>query len=274
MKKEVNSKRIIRKVIALMVSAIFLSIMTMFGLSRFEIINRYFIILAIIFSFLISGYAILLKYIYHTRKQKYYYYQAADFIFILNCALIFIQFFFILVLFPATVYKTSMYPTLVEGDNLIVLSLGKIERERIVIVKIDKKYNVIEDGIEDQELVVKRVIAGPGDRFYFDDDGILYLNGNEINEDYLKDELGRFRKGFGLNAETEPFNMDSITYNAGIKLCEAEAECRIPDDYYFVMGDNRRHSIDSRHFGLVHKSQIMGVAKYKRNSLLDWEELE
>lgn len=274
MNKTVNSKRIIRKVIALMVSAIFLSGMTLFGLAKFEIINRTFIILAIILSFLISGYSLLLKYIYHTRKQKYYYYQAADFIFILNCALIFIQFFFILVLFPATVYKTSMYPTLVEGDNLIVISLGKVERGKIIIVKIDKKYNEIRDGIEDQELVVKRVIAGPGDSFYFDNDGILHLNGYQIDEDYLKDELGRFRFGPGYNAKTEAFGMEEVTYNAGINLCEAEAECKIPDGYYFVMGDNRRHSIDSRDFGLVHKSQIMGVAKYKRKGLFDWEEIQ
>lgn len=253
-----------------MLSAIILSLIMLLKLLDFEIINHTFVLLVIILSFIVSGYSLLIKYIYHTKKQKYYYYQTADFLFILNLALIFVQLFFIFVLYPATVEQESMDPTLKDGEDVLVISLGKISRGKVVIVKIDEKYNAITSGVvEDGEFLVKRVIAGPGDTFYYDSQGILFLNGVKVDEYYLKDQYGQIRPG----ARTEAFHLEDKAYIAGVKVCTPGKECKIPEDYYFVMGDNRRKSYDSRDFGLVHKSQIMGVAKYRRKGFFDWEEI-
>ncbi|MDD4000444.1 MAG: signal peptidase I [Bacilli bacterium] len=274
MKKTVNAKKIIRKVLALMVTAVFLAILMIVGFLKFEIINHVYIIIAIILSFLVAGYSLIFKYKFKTKIQKYNYYQIADFFFVLNSALIFIQLFFLLVFFPATVYKTSMNPNLLEGDNLIVFSLGKVKRGEIIIVKIDEEINTINNGVEDDELIVKRVIAGPGDSFYFDQNGILYLNGKMVNEQYLKDEFGEFLKGYSYNTHTTAFELGDSAIVSGENVCPASGVCRIPENYYFVMGDNRRYSIDSRDLGLIHKSQIMGVAKYKKQGLFDWVKLK
>lgn len=252
MENNINGKKIIRKVIALFLAAIILSLILLFRLLDFEIINQYFLIAVIAVSFLVSGYAVLFKYIKHSDKQKYIYYQTADFLFILNTALIFLQIFFIFVLFPATVEQDSMRPTLNDGDEVIVISLGKVERGKVVIVKVDEKYNEINGTVKDGDLLVKRVIAGPGDAFFFQNN-TLFLNGMIVEEDYLP-----------AGAITRDFRLDEILE------CPPGNECRIPEDFYFVMGDNRQNSYDSRNFGLVHKSQIVGVVKYRRMGFLDW----
>lgn len=256
MEKATNTKKIIRKVIALSVTAIILSLIMLLRLLEFEIINHAFLILVIVLSFLVAGYSLLFKFIRHTKKQKYFYYQATDFLFVLNLALIFIQLFFVLVLFPATVEQKSMDPTLKDGDEVIVISLAKVSRGKVVIVKADARYNKLHGDIADGDLLVKRVIAGPGDSFYFKN-GILYLNGKRVEEDYLPE-----------GARTDDFSLDERVRNA---RCEPGKGCYIPEGYYFVMGDNRQNSFDSRDMGLIHKSQIMGVVKYRRKGFFGWE---
>ncbi len=69
MEKATNTKKIIRKVIALSVTAIILSLIMLLRLLEFEIINHAFLILVIVLSFLVAGYSLLFKFIRHTKKQ-------------------------------------------------------------------------------------------------------------------------------------------------------------------------------------------------------------
>ena len=64
---------------------------------------------------------------------------------------------------------------------------------------------------------------------------ILYINGNAINEDFLKSDV-----------ITNDFSLKDIGYTT------------IPDNMYLVLGDNRTNSMDGRDFGLIDKSQIKG----------------
>ncbi|MBE6160770.1 MAG: signal peptidase I [Firmicutes bacterium] len=80
------------------------------------------------------------------------------------------------------------------------------------------------------EKIIKRVIAEPGDSIYCKD-GNVYVNDKVINEDYISTKTNDFVKYY------------------------------LRDDEYFVMGDNRSVSLDSRSFGAVKKSQILGTTR-------------
>ncbi len=124
----------------------------------------------------------------------------------------------------------SMSTTLSDGDKAITDALfykfSGINRFDIVIVK--KK----EGSYKDQELV-KRVIALPGETIEYKE-GVLYINGEVVEETFIKDEV------------------KSITGTINKKT--------LGDDEYFVMGDNRGKSADSRlkSIGLIKKNEIKG----------------
>lgn len=277
MEKEITTKKMIRKLIALITSIVILVILMTLDILKIEVINSKYILTTIILSCVISLGAILFKYYYLTKSFKYYYYQIIDFFFMLNVALVFIHIFFIFIFFPATVYKSSMYPTLKERDHLLVESVmgfEDVERFEIVVLKVDENINDLYSGVLSDELIVKRVIAYGGDTFYFNEDGILYLNGKEINETYIKDSFGNFiTDGIIYNAKTRPFRLEDTCKIKGENVCKPGEECKVPEDYFFVLGDNRNSSIDSRHLGLFHKSQVIGVAKYRQVTIFKWEKI-
>lgn len=122
----------------------------------------------------------------------------------------------------------SMSSTLSDGDraltDAIFYKIGGIDRFDIVIVKRDSGI------LKDQE-IVKRVIALPGETIEYKD-GILYINDKVVTEDFISDEVKK------------------ITGNITKRT--------LKDDEYYVMGDNRGNSSDSRIFGAVNKDEIKG----------------
>ena len=129
---------------------------------------------------------------------------------------------------PIRVNGTSMYPTLNDGDIMILNEIGYYLHgvDRFDIVVIDAKGDKI----------IKRVIGMPGDFVEFKDN-VLYINGEEIPEDFTHE----------------------ITHNFSLSQLGYE---KIPEDYYFVVGDNRGNSKDSRTIGLIHKKQIRGKTSF------------
>ena len=122
----------------------------------------------------------------------------------------------------------SMYPTLKNGDSLIVTrQLREFERFDIVVFQSD--FNT-------DEYIVKRVIGLPGENVYIDKDSNIYINGVYLEEHYGAAVL----TDGGRAAQT-----------GGVTLGEGE---------YFVMGDNRNRSEDSRFelIGNVNKKDIIG----------------
>lgn len=120
----------------------------------------------------------------------------------------------------------SMSPTLSDGDRALTngLKIGGIDRFDIVIVK--KKNG----NFKGQELV-KRVIALPGETIEYRD-SVLYINDEVVEEDFIEDVVK--------------------------KLTGTITKRTLEDDEYFVMGDNRGNSSDSRYFGSVKKNEITG----------------
>lgn len=137
---------------------------------------------------------------------------------------------------PTVVREHSMEPSFYGGDYLIV---GKIsykfsdpERGDVIIFKSDIPMNPGEPS-QAKKLLIKRIIGLPGDVINISDN-VVSINGEVIDEPYINDG--------GTPG-------DVVNYV-------------VPKDSYFVMGDNRTVSIDSRRneVGPVHKDRIIGKA--------------
>ena len=145
---------------------------------------------------------------------------------------------------PVSVDGRSMYPTLKDGEfgftNVGGVLLNGVERGDIVVVTME------EEGQKTHW--VKRVIGLPGDTVSCVND-VVYINGKVLDEtkyidpDYrqsLVDKFGYFNKV--PNAD----NTNVLDFE----------EVKLGDDEYYIMGDNRPYSKDSRYVGPVKKSQI------------------
>ncbi len=130
----------------------------------------------------------------------------------------------------------SMMPTIEEGNRLIV---NKIEIE----FKSPDRFDLIVFHANHDEDYIKRIIGLPGDKIEYENDH-LYVNGKQFEEPYLDEYKTELFDG----QLTEDFT-----------LLDKTGRSTVPDDYYFVLGDNRRHSYDSRHIGFISKSEIVGI---------------
>ena len=121
----------------------------------------------------------------------------------------------------------SMQPTLIDNQEVIMHCWPYFFR--------DPKRGEIAVLQEDDGLyTVKRIIALPGDIIQIKN-GYVYLNGSIIIEPYVRK---------GMRTPTGPIHTRTL---------------QILEDYYFVLGDNREDSIDSRFFGPVHRDQFSGM---------------
>lgn len=122
---------------------------------------------------------------------------------------------------------TSMEPTLVNGDIVLLAKTTHFERGDICGFGWNNK------------LLVKRVIGVPGDWIEIDTDGTVYCNGEKLDEPYAQ------QIAFGE--------------------CDLEFPYQVPQEEYFVLGDMRESSIDSRNtlIGCVETEQIVGKVFFR-----------
>ena len=131
---------------------------------------------------------------------------------------------------PAQVDGSSMKPSL-NDNNLVILNkldyrLNDIKSFDVVVVDIKT------------EKIIKRVIGLPGDTVSYKNK-TLYINGKKVEENFTHTN------------DTRDFKLGDIGYQ------------KIPGDKYFVVGDNRNNSMDSRIIGLVDKDQILGSVSFR-----------
>jgi signal peptidase I len=184
---------------------------------------------------------------------------------------------------PFKIPSSSMVPTLLVGDLILVNKY--IYGVRLPI--INKKIISIDDPQRGDVMVfkypedtsvdyIKRVVGIPGDKIAYKNKR-LSVNGKEISyhplPDYLDDEnltyYRQWQEDLGVTAhniltdERAPdFVSDPHQYPLR-KLCSYDAEgfaCTVPPGQYFMMGDNRDNSLDSRYWGFVPDRNIVGKA--------------
>ena len=137
-------------------------------------------------------------------------------------AVIFIR---VYIVTPAFVSGTSMSPTLKDNDLVLLKKFDKkYKRFDIVVVRLP------------EENLIKRVIGLPGETLEYKDH-VLYINGKKVD-----DKFASITNDFSLE---QSFNI-----------------YKIPDNCYFVMGDNRGSSLDSRRLGCFTKDDIKGKVTF------------
>ena len=137
-----------------------------------------------------------------------------------------LMFLMVYVVSITQVVGNSMSPTLDNGEVLI-LNKAKYRFSEV------KRGDIIAFTYEDTKYLIKRVIGLPGDYVSIKDNKV-YINGKYYKENYLKD------------IDTPNFELTNLGYT------------KVPENMYFVLGDNRDNSLDSRKIGLVNKADIIG----------------
>ena len=123
----------------------------------------------------------------------------------------------------------SMMGTLMDGDNIIVDKISYRFKE-------PERFDIIAFPNGDNENYIKRIIAMPGETVYIDDAGAIFIDGAELEESYGRE----------------------VIKDAGL----ASVPVTLSTDEYFVLGDNRNNSMDSRfkEVGPIKRADIIGRA--------------
>ena len=130
---------------------------------------------------------------------------------------------------------TSMEPSLNDGDIVLLVKKNNLKTGDLCAFYYSNK------------ILIKRVIATPGDYIWMEADGTVYLNGEAMDEPYLS------KKALGE--------------------CDVEFPFQVTENNYFVMGDQRETSIDSRSsvIGCIPEDQIIGKIIFKIWPLTEFE---
>ena len=131
---------------------------------------------------------------------------------------------------------TSMEPTLYDGDIVLLVKTDKLKTGDLCAFYYSNK------------ILIKRVIATPGDYIWIESDGTVFLNGEKLDEPYL-------------------------TVKA-LGECDVEFPYQVPENHFFMMGDQRETSVDSRSsvIGCIPEDQVIGkiLCKFWPLSQFNW----
>lgn len=125
------------------------------------------------------------------------------------------------------IYGNSMTPTLEDGQIIFTVKTSDFKPGDITAFYYNNK------------ILVKRIICGPGDWINIDEDGIVYINNIRLEEPYLTEKA--------------------------LGDCNIELPFQVPEGRYFVMGDHRSTSVDSRNttVGCISQEQIVGKIVFR-----------
>ena len=161
------------------------------------------------------------------RRQKAYNKALSGTVYVLTIVAAVAVLIATLVLPVLQIEGTSMSPTLANGDIVLLAKTTSFDRGELCGFSWNNK------------LLIKRVIGIPSDWIEIDTDGTVYLNGEKLDEPYAQ--------------------------QLAVGECDLEFPFQVPQEQYFVLGDMRESSIDSRNtlIGCVEKDQIVGKVFFR-----------
>lgn len=184
---------------------------------------------------------------------------------------------------PFKIPSGSMIPTLLVGDFILVnkftygIRLPVINKKIVAFNSPQRGDVVVFRYPPDPSLdYIKRVVGIPGDRVIYRNKQLI-INGQEVKqkkaEDYLdpvrlyytprfSEALGKVQHSILIDPEAPGFVQPIVRFPHGDN-CHYNSEgvsCKVPDGHYFVMGDNRDNSQDSRFWGFVPDQNLVGKA--------------
>ena len=188
---------------------------------------------------------------------------------------------------PFKIPSGSMIPTLLVGDfilvnkyiygirlpvvNVKVLGISRPQRGEVMVFRFPENPSLD---------YIKRVVGEPGDTVAYRDKQ-LYVNGEAVpttpESDYqyaegglnyiktkrLRETLGQHNHAVLINPESPPMQVAGVRnfeHRENCDYSESGFECKVPAGHYFLMGDNRDSSSDSRYWGFVPERNIVGKA--------------
>ena len=180
--------------------------------------------------------------------------------------------------------SSSMQPTLVEGDLILVdkfshglripllgsriTNMGNPKRGDIVVFR--GNINGKKSGI------IKRIVGMPGDHIKYHNK-ILYINGNAAAQNFISKDTSSDQQGNTIPVIRKQENLgetkhDIYLYPSILNNNYPYKDLVVPKGSYFVMGDSRDNSVDSRYWGVIQDNDIVGKARYIWMSV-NWKNL-
>jgi signal peptidase I len=163
---------------------------------------------------------------------------------------------------PFRIPSASMEPTLLVGDFLLVDKQVGLEVPPRIFAPASEIHRgdvvIFHYPIDASLHLVKRVIGLPGDRLRMRD-GHVFIDGKALIEPYAvyrPAELDRYRDDFPRMMSADP-GIDSRWW-IQMRTLVSHGELTVPAESYFVLGDNRNDSEDSRYWGFVPRAAIVG----------------
>ena len=166
----------------------------------------------------------------------------------------------------------SMYPSIFVGDRIVIDKLAYDLRIPFTLQRIARWHDPQRGDVvtfpspEDEKLLVKRIIAVPGDAVALHDNQLIINEEHATYEPLTPEQIGRLPLS---DAHRYHFLRESILGNDRQVMLLKSAEprmnsfpaIRVPEGHYLVMGDNRDNSRDSRVIGFVSRERILGRAR-------------
>ena len=165
----------------------------------------------------------------------------------------------------------SMNPTILEGDLIYVNKMAYDLRVPLTLHRLAKWSDpergdiVICFSPDDGTRLVKRVVGRPGDTVEMRDN-TLFLNGEavaytQIDPEYAEQLSGPAKRKYVLAMEDLDGTVHAVMSVPSVAAVRNFGPVTVPQGSYFVMGDNRDNSKDSRYFGFVERDSIVGRAR-------------
>ncbi len=242
-------KKLIKKISIVFVSVLLIFITRFFKHAPFDIIVASSLFVFLLGVSIVMGIGILL-YMYSSinaldteRENKMHksLLNIFDLVSVIPIFMVIVSLTNIVAFSPATVVGQSMEPTFYEGQDIIMSHITN-NYDQFDIIILETK---------DGDFYLKRIIGLPGDHIEINN-SIITINGTVIDQEFLENESG------------------SIEVNTYCNISQLQVcEFIVPLDHYFVLGDNRENSLDSRSdlLGYVHEDQIYGKVIFKFNNI-------